>query len=665
MKPRKIFCFEGDESQWRPSVGWVALRAAVAAAEKEVFLSSFVQLFAMPAQHCRLCSSNPYLHPVGLPQTSGQQQNPYVMGAQPPPPSFAPSPVGPQQGGFPPQVSHPAIPAAAAPQAYQQQQPPPYQSYQQQPPYYYSQQQQQQPALAAPAPQPYRAGGHQAMQQQPQPPSYQGQAYQQQAYQQQQQQAYYYAQQQQQQPQQQQPQQQQQQHQHQASHWNIQFADLQLGPELGRGAFGIVYKGRWRLTDVAIKVSQGKLSGEDMATFQKETLLMMNLRPHRNVVQLRGVCQNPLCVVIDFVEGGALEKRLHDRAKELGWKKIFQFAQGIVHRDLASRNVLLDALDNPLIADFGLSAQTFGQLQEKGFFRGPYKWMAPESLAANQFSVASDVWSFGVTLWEVLARRLPFEDKDIYQVRDEVVRIKLRLPLATKWPEVWRNLLIACWRTDPAMRPDMATIGGWLQQMRLDFDRDPTAGGYATDPALSAEDLRPVKTPVVAAPAVTAVAPTGTGLVPGLTPGLTPAGTTADASPVPPTLTTTPPPVALDLPPSSSPSSSFTAPPGDPAKAARVSTGNVAAAGKSDSASLLPPASSSAAGALSSSSSSVGQLPPPQSPTRSRVNSPHTSGKIFNSLERLSDAPQHQQQQHIDVVDARPDGPHTPVPERK
>jgi serine/threonine protein kinase len=113
---------------------------------------------------------------------------------------------------------------------------------------------------------------------------------------------------------------------------------------------------------------------------------------------------------------------------------VFKKETGIVHRDLACRNVLLDGLENALIADFGLSAQTFGRVtqeqvfvivpskflcdteKKKGFFRGPYKWMAPESLAQNQFSCASDVWSFGVTIWEMLSRRLPFEDKTIYQV---------------------------------------------------------------------------------------------------------------------------------------------------------------------------------------------------------------------------------------------------------
>ena len=277
------------------------------------------------------------------------------------------------------------------------------------------------------------------------------------------------------------------------------------------------------MTDVAVKVCQGQPSAADLKTFGDETQLMMSLRPHRNVVQLRGVCQNPLCVVIDFVGGGALESRLHDLSKPVEWPHIFQWArgicagmlhihlEGIVHRDLASRNVLLDSRDEALIADFGLSAQTFGvsgnETREMGFFRGPYKWMAPESLQANQFSVKSDVWSFGVTLWEMLSRHLPFEERTIYQVKDEVVRVKLRLPMSPKWPETWRNLLVACFRTDPAMRPDMQTLGTWLDQMYKDLEekKDPA---YNVLPALSDAELpkalKPTKTGSTASPPASA-----------------------------------------------------------------------------------------------------------------------------------------------------------------
>lgn len=293
----------------------------------------------------------------------------------------------------------------------------------------------------------------------------------------------------------------------QSNQWIIQASEISFGKELGRGAFGVVSKGRWRFTDVAVKVIQGNPSAQDMKAFQDEVALMMNLRPHKNVVQLRGLCLQPLCVVMDFVDGGSLESRLHKREVEVTWREVFKWAQGIVaglhhchcegivHRDLAARNVLLDSLNNALLSDFGLSstAGRFGgnnaqnAIQEVGFFRGPYKWMAPESLANNQFSIKSDVWSLGVTLWEILSRRLPFENKTIYQVKDEVVMQHLRLWCPPKWPEMWRNLLVACWRTDPAMRPDCATVARWLEKMYQDFE---VAGDqYGPTPAVSDEEF--------------------------------------------------------------------------------------------------------------------------------------------------------------------------------
>ena len=298
------------------------------------------------------------------------------------------------------------------------------------------------------------------------------------------------------------------------SSWTINYNEIQLGKELGRGAFGIVYRGRWRFTDVAVKVCQGTPSPQDLKTFRDETQLMMSLRPHRNVVQLRGVCDNPVCVVIDFVEGGSLEGRLNDKTKAVGWKQIFQWTQGIVagmlhlhlegiiHRDLAARNILLDGMDNALISDFGLSTQTWSSSnvkQETGFFRGPYKWMAPESLSMNQFSAKSDVWSFGVTLWEILSRRQPFEDKTIYQVKEEVLRHKLRLPLFPKWPEMFRNLLVSCWRTDPQLRPDFNTIASWVENMYKEFEKDP-ANFNKEDPSLSLCDMPHAKVPAVQQP---------------------------------------------------------------------------------------------------------------------------------------------------------------------
>lgn len=265
--------------------------------------------------------------------------------------------------------------------------------------------------------------------------------------------------------------------------WDIKFSELVLGPELGRGAFGVVYRGKWRLQDVAVKqiLSAGNptLSEKQLEEFRAEAALMMGMRPHRNVVQLLGVCTDPafpICAITEFLDYGSLESKLKAPEVMFNWQQITKICQGIaagmyhlhceniIHRDLAARNVLLRSNFEPKIADFGLSVQTAANAtQESGFFRGPYKWMAPESLANNQFSIKSDVWSFGVTLWEILTRSCdPFPELNIYQAA-EAVKGGLFLQPPPTAPPKYAQLMLSCFLRNPADRPDFAQINAVLE----------------------------------------------------------------------------------------------------------------------------------------------------------------------------------------------------------
>jgi Protein tyrosine and serine/threonine kinase/C2 domain len=276
--------------------------------------------------------------------------------------------------------------------------------------------------------------------------------------------------------------------------WEIVYEQLSFGKELGRGAFGVVFRGKWRLQDVAIKqLHQQSMDEAQLKEFRDECSLMMNLRPHRNVVPLLGVCTdpvNPFCLVIDFVEGGTLEGLLKSQFV-ISWRLALDICKGmcagvhhlhsehILHRDLAARNILLRANYEPLIADFGLSKKVdpvlgsdkrLVQTKEATAIRGPYKWMAPESLDKNEFSVKSDAWSFGVVVWELISRSEPFPEFDIFEAAQKIVHEHARLPIPPNTPTKFVNMMTWCWRTSPNDRPDFVQIASALADIELVVD---------------------------------------------------------------------------------------------------------------------------------------------------------------------------------------------------
>jgi serine/threonine protein kinase len=349
------------------------------------------------------------------------------------------------------------------------------------------------------------------------------------------------------------------------SRWEIDPAELQLGAELGRGAFGVVFRARWRQQDVAVKqVGYQNLTSDELEAFSREAQLMMNLRPHKNIVTLMGVvCSDPaapLCIVTEFVDGGSLETLLRSQL-QLNWPMILHLCQGIcagmfhlheeaiLHRDLAARNILLEPMTasrggtaarwTPQITDFGLSkrvvpsdeagyaslpaaaldeaasaaaklaseaaaralAQQSAALQgapvraevppppamlssssrsasvstsddrlmkhrtseRSTQFRGPYKYMAPESLrslksGSVEFSTKTDVWSYGVVVWEIMTRSSPFPGMDLFVAAHKIAHEGLRLPIPSTSPSKFRNLMLACWADDPSARPSFNEI---------------------------------------------------------------------------------------------------------------------------------------------------------------------------------------------------------------
>lgn len=203
---------------------------------------------------------------------------------------------------------------------------------------------------------------------------------------------------------------------------------LICGEGVGEGNFGKVYKGVLETpdgnekVDVAVKTLQllRNASEASYKSFVREALIMKDF-DHPNVMKLIGLVfpeDGPPLLVLPFMCNGDLRQYVRDEKRDPRIRELMKFSldvargmqylasQKFVHRDLAARNCMLDENLNVRVADFGLSRDVY----ETGYYRPgqttplPFKWMAPESLKKSTFTTKSDVWSYGITCWELFTR---------------------------------------------------------------------------------------------------------------------------------------------------------------------------------------------------------------------------------------------------------------------
>ncbi|KAH8270112.1 hypothetical protein KR018_004090 [Drosophila ironensis] len=300
------------------------------------------------------------------------------------------------------------------------------------------------------------------------------------------------------------------------SNWEIPRGQLRLGSILGEGAFGRVVmaeaEGLPRSphvteTIVAVKMVKEEHTDADMASLVREMEVMKMIGKHINIINLLGCCSQsgPLWVIVEYAPHGNLKDFLKQNrpgapqrrsgsdgylddkplipAQQLGEKELtkfaFQIARGMeylasrrcIHRDLAARNVLVSDGYVMKIADFGLARD----IQDTDYYRKntngrlPIKWMAPESLQEKKYDSQSDVWSYGVLLWEIMTYGMqPYPH---ILSAEELYSYLITGQRMEKPPKCSLNIYVVmrqCWHFEPCARPTFAELvesfDGILQQ---------------------------------------------------------------------------------------------------------------------------------------------------------------------------------------------------------
>uniref|UniRef100_A0AAQ4P4T4 Tyrosine-protein kinase n=1 Tax=Gasterosteus aculeatus aculeatus TaxID=481459 RepID=A0AAQ4P4T4_GASAC len=252
--------------------------------------------------------------------------------------------------------------------------------------------------------------------------------------------------------------------------WELDPEELTFGRELGSGQFGLVLEGRWRDSKVAVKtIREECMSDED---FKEEARIMMRLS-HCKLVQLYAVHtqRSPMCLVFEFMDNGCLSDYLRARKGHFSQDTMLSMCMDVsegmaylencnfIHRDLAARNCLVSKNNEVKVSDFGMTRFVLDdQYTSSQCSKFPVRWSAPEVIKFSKFSSKSDIWSFGVLMWEVYNEgRLPYENHSNVEVVESLSK-GLRLLKPRLAPEAIHRLMEWCWKEKPEDRPSFALL---------------------------------------------------------------------------------------------------------------------------------------------------------------------------------------------------------------
>ncbi|KRX97688.1 Tyrosine-protein kinase CSK [Trichinella pseudospiralis] len=262
------------------------------------------------------------------------------------------------------------------------------------------------------------------------------------------------------------------------SNWIVRKEHLQLLDVIGHGEFGDVMGGLFKGKKVAVKVM--KRGNHVIESLLQEASMMMTLK-HQNLVELLGVVLNDgtdVYLVTEFMPNGSLLDYVRSRGRQMVTQSqqlnfafdiccgmVYLEKKNLVHRDLAARNILLSEDMVAKVADFGLAKSVDSIDAEDANCKFPIKWTAPEALCHNKFTGKSDVWSFGILLWEIYSfGRVPYPRIPVQEVV-RYIKNGYRMEPPEGCPSDIAELMSQTWTIKAECRPNFQQILKALQLM--------------------------------------------------------------------------------------------------------------------------------------------------------------------------------------------------------